>query len=97
MYDVVMGVHDFLLCLKVDMVTSKSHSVQIHLCCLCVLLKLFEACCNCGVECCIIIYVFMDFKRILGVIISALNDGKRVNFNNYEWGFFIRFAKRSSR
>jgi hypothetical protein len=88
MYDVVMGVHDFLLCLKVEMVTPKSHSIQIHLCCLCVLLKLCEACCNCGVECCIIIYVLVDFSRILGVIISTLNDGKRVNFNNYEWVFY---------
>jgi hypothetical protein len=33
--------------------------------------------------------VLVDFNRILGVIILALNDGKKVNFNNYEWGFLL--------
>jgi len=59
------------------------------ICVVCVLLKLCEACCNCGVEHCIIIFVLVDFNRILGVIILALNDGKKVNFNNYEWGFLL--------
>ncbi len=29
------------------------------------------------------------------MIISALNDGKRVNFNNYEWGFLLNLQSQA--
>lgn len=44
---------------------------------------------NCGVECCIIIYClcFNGLCKVMGVVVSFLNDGKRLNLNNYGLGF----------
>ncbi len=49
-----------------------------------VLLKLVETWCNC--ECCVIIYkVFVDLWKVMGVVISTLNDGEIVNLESYGW------------
>jgi hypothetical protein len=49
-----------------------------------ILLKLVETWCNC--QCCVIIYkVPMDSWKVMGVVISTLNDGEIVNLEGYGW------------
>lgn len=64
--------------MQFETTTPMSHLVQMHSCCL-FLLK-----CNC--ECCVIIYkVLMDLWKVMGVVISTLNDGGIVNLKGYRW------------
>jgi hypothetical protein len=50
-----------------------------------VLLNICEACYLCNCENCIIIYVLVDLCKIMGMIISTLNNGEIVNLEGYRW------------
>lgn len=87
MYYAMVCVNIYLLCLKVEIITPKSHPIHpIHV-------KFYKFYLvflyNCGVECCIIIYnlCFNGLCKVMGVLVSFLNDGKRLNLNNYGLGF----------
>jgi len=79
--DNAINVHNFLLCLKVEMTIPKSNPFE---CILVVcLLNICEVWYNW--ECCTTIHLFMDLCKVMGVDVSTLNNDKSMNLEGYRW------------
>jgi len=80
-----MSVHNSLLCLKTKMTIPK---LQLFYLFCWSFVKLTSYSC----EHCIIIYVLVDLLRVMGVVISTLNNGKIMNLKRLQMGFDLRIC-----